>query len=84
MGITYICEKCGTYLPGVNAHICQIPLVESFNIHQDCLDEATLREQIAREILERLPEYTETEACKRAGFYYDRDDVIAAIARGQK
>ena len=43
-----------------------------------------LREQIAGEILERLPEYTETEACKRAGFYYDRDDVIAAIARGEK
>ena len=43
----------------------------------------SLREQIAREVLE-LPEYTETEACKRAGFYYDRDDVIAAIARGEK
>ena len=41
----------------------------------------SLREQIEREILDRLPEYTETEACKRAGFYYDRDDVIAAIAR---
>ena len=45
---------------------------------------AYAREQAAREILERLPEYTETEACKRAGFYYDRDDVIDAIARGEK
>ena len=42
-----------------------------------------LREQIAREI-EELPEYTETEAHKRAGFYLDRDDVMNAIARGEK
>ena len=43
---------------------------------------AKQREQIAGEMIERLPEYTETEACKRAGFYYDRDDVIATIAGG--
>ena len=40
-------------------------------------------EQIAREIGE-LPEYTETEAYKRAAFYLDRDDVMNAIARGEK
>jgi len=39
-------------------------------------------EQIAREIGE-LPEYTETEAYKRAAFYLDRDDVMNAIARGE-
>jgi len=60
MGMTYICEKCGTSLHGVNAHVCQIPLVESFNIHQDCLDEKTLREQIAREILAKCKNEKET------------------------
>lgn len=40
-----------------------------------------LREQIEREIL-GLFEYTETEAYQRAGFYYDRDDVMTAIASG--
>ena len=43
-----------------------------------------LREQIVQEILERLPDYTGTEACKRAGFYYDCDDVLAAIAKGSE
>jgi len=42
--------------------------------------EPKIREQIAREIGE-LPEYTETEAYKRAAFYLDRDDVMNAIAR---
>jgi hypothetical protein len=50
MGMTYVCEKCGASLHGVNAHVCGTPLVATFNIHQDCLDEPKLREQIAKEI----------------------------------
>ena len=60
MGMTYVCERCGTSLHGVNSHVCQIPLVESFNIHQDCLDEKTLREQIARGILAKCKNEKET------------------------
>ena len=34
-----------------------------------------------REEVENLVEYTETEAYKRAGFYYDRDDVDALLEK---
>ena len=94
MGMTYVCERCGTSLHGVNSHVCQIPLVESFNIHQDCLDEKTLREQIAREIPELIVELKAywNEQSMFDGFDYISDEnferilnfVAAAIARGDK
>ena len=94
MGMTYVCERCGTSLHGVNSHVCQISLVESFNIHQDCLDEKTLREQIAREIPELIVELKAywNEQSMFDGFDYISDEnferilnfVAAAIARGDK
>ena len=69
------CASCGTestyYFPDKpTAHYCY------------CDFRFEIGEQIAREIGE-LPEYTETEAYKRAAFYLDRDDVMNAIARGE-
>ena len=69
------CAGCGTestyYFPDKpTAHYCY------------CEFRFEIGEQIAREIGE-LPEYTETEAYKRAAFYLDRDDVMNAIARGE-
>lgn len=51
MGMTYVCEKCGASLHRANAHVCQMPDLTTFNIHQDCLDESTFREQLAKEIM---------------------------------
>lgn len=70
------------WVEGQSCYVLTDPLLK--DIIEEINAARTLREQIAGEILERLPEYTETEACKRAGFYYDRDDVIDAIAKGEK
>ena len=73
---TYICANCGTNLQGRTDHNCQ-PGTSSttFNLHQNCLDERTLREQIAREQKEYLDHWQD--------FYLDTypDDVVDCVGR---
>ena len=89
MGMTYVCERCGTSLHGVNSHVCQIPLVESFNIHQDCLDEKTLREQIAEKVRGMVGRTFNHYPNGATGVYFGKDEpfllrseVLAIIEGG--
>ena len=52
---------------------------EEFDRYEAMIKQALLAK--LREEVRNLVEYTETEAYKRAGFYYDRDDVDALIEK---